>query len=499
MRVLLFLAAATALAAQQPAEPQLTIRTTTRLVQLDIVVRDSHGPVANLAERDFAVFDNGRLQKVAFFERVSQSRAAVPTPAPAPAPAIVVLDDLNSFAADQLRAKPRVTEFLRGLAPEGRVAVFRLGRSVRLAPEFSATFLAPSAPDSEIARLASAVDASFVSNNPPTDTAVRVRATCVGLIALSKYLGRIPGRKNLLWVTAAFPLLDHPSRPSDSLAFFADEVSQLSHAAADANVAIYGIDVRGLVYNEAAIFHAPVPSLGRGPVMMAPAVGAAPLPKAPGASEPPGIDSMNFIAHGTGGRTLANSNDIGRLLRSAAADSDARYILGFYPDSSTLDGRRHILKVDVARKGLDVRYRRGYTASADDPAALVPERAQIAEALSGPVDSEGIGLRATVEKADPLVRLRLTIAGTDIALRHDPSGWSAELALVYSERTADGRDLGRISDTLNLQYDDAHYRNLAADGVAYDRLVHPAPEATTIRVIVYDRASGRLGSVTVPL
>ncbi len=44
------------------------IRTTTRLVQLNVLVVDSHNqPVRGLTQRDFRVYDNGVEQKIAHF------------------------------------------------------------------------------------------------------------------------------------------------------------------------------------------------------------------------------------------------------------------------------------------------------------------------------------------------------------------------------------------------------------------------------------------------
>ncbi len=58
------------LSAQQiPAEiPDITIRTSTRLVVVDVVVRDKKGqPVTGLKPEDFTVEENGKKQKIATF------------------------------------------------------------------------------------------------------------------------------------------------------------------------------------------------------------------------------------------------------------------------------------------------------------------------------------------------------------------------------------------------------------------------------------------------
>ena len=62
------LAAAIALFAQGPEPSGVTIRTTTTLVQVGVVVRDAKGkPVVGLKKEDFEILDNGKPQPIAVF------------------------------------------------------------------------------------------------------------------------------------------------------------------------------------------------------------------------------------------------------------------------------------------------------------------------------------------------------------------------------------------------------------------------------------------------
>src|SRR5579872_3808276 len=99
-------AAATVLAAQPPTDPQTVIRTTTRLVEIDVVAHDSHGAARNLTKDDLAVFDNGKRQAVAVFEkRAMPAAGTAPADTVTNAPAdraggsevstVILLDALN--------------------------------------------------------------------------------------------------------------------------------------------------------------------------------------------------------------------------------------------------------------------------------------------------------------------------------------------------------------------------------------------------------------------
>ena len=80
--VVLALCAAATIRAQEP--DRQTFRLTTRLVPLDVLVHDKDGkPVADLTAADFKVFEDGREQKVRFFQvNVARPTSATAMPAP---------------------------------------------------------------------------------------------------------------------------------------------------------------------------------------------------------------------------------------------------------------------------------------------------------------------------------------------------------------------------------------------------------------------------------
>lgn len=540
----MLLGAAATLAAQ-PTQP--VIRVTTRLVEVDVIARDKHGAVADLTKDDFTILDNTKPQKVASFDKrergagqgapasmgnaVSAGDAGA-TAAP-PGSTVVLLDLRNADAVSQYRAKDYVLRFLRRVGRGDRVAIFSLAGGVQMEQDFTqdpalleaavergrwgagyewakakqeaeiAALRANAPVNAELAGLVRAVGATFVSNNPPgmdgpdRGLAQEVVGTCIPMIALAKYLGRAPGRKSVLWMTAAFPL-------AGLHVLFTDEVSQMNHAFTDANAAVYPIDVRGLMVMETEMFQAPLPS---GPARAnggsrTPATGAGTGGSRRGVGGVPGgLETMNYVAHFTGGKAFYNRNDVAKAMSAAVEDGEVMYALGFYPDSADLDSRRHVLKVATDHKGVELRYRIGYTATPDEAAAKVPARDRIAEAIWSPLDTEGIGLAARAEPGDApgLLRIVLSVPAKDIVLRHNSNGWGGGMVLLYTERAVDGRDLGAITEEVDLRYDDPHYRRFVQDGLTYPRLVRPAAGAAQIRVVAYDRGSGRLGSITLPL
>ena len=76
------------------------------------------------------------------------------------------------------------------------------------------------------------------------------------------------------------------------------------------------------------------------------------------------LDSLRTLADATDGLAVVNSNDIARGLQRVVADLTSYYLLGYYA-SGKLDGRFHSITVRVKRPGVRVRARRGYLAASD--------------------------------------------------------------------------------------------------------------------------------------
>jgi hypothetical protein len=78
-RKLVIFALTTVAVAQQSEAP---IKVTTRLIETNVIVRDHHGPVGDLTEKDFKLFDSGKEQKIAVFRvsKVDTTVSTTPTP-----------------------------------------------------------------------------------------------------------------------------------------------------------------------------------------------------------------------------------------------------------------------------------------------------------------------------------------------------------------------------------------------------------------------------------
>jgi VWFA-related protein len=554
----------------QQKEPAPMVRVTTRLVQVGVLVHDRYArPVADLKREDFTLLEAGREQPISAFS-VEITRASRPEARPLPpdtfsnlaefrgnTPAnltVILLDSINTLIQDQAYARQRIIKFLEQLRPEDRVALYILN-------EFEILVLQDFTQDvnrllsslqrykGQISRLPDASE-PYASDTgfPELDDFVRrgdervaiyytrdrVLKTAAALESIAHHLARIPGRKNLVWVSAGFPIsfgeqavqnqrspleeramsdlnrnprgksttstLETDARASSTLSpersNFYKEVERAARAITDANVAVYPVDARGLL-------GAVMPGAQR-----LQASGAA--PGAEGftslATQASNLDSLQVLAERTGGHAFFNMNDLESAIRRAIDDSQVTYLLGFYPTHGKWDGTFREIKVRVNRPDVRVRARAGYFALAEQPDDEVTRRRLMGEAARSPLDATAVGISAKVTKQEDAEVTRLSLAVTvntrDLTLEQQPAGagrWFGGVDAVFVQLAADGRLIDVDTTEVKMNFDDERFRQLKSEGLIIHKTVELKYGAVTLRVVVRDELSGLIGSVAVPL
>ncbi len=235
--------------AAQPAqgtEPAATFKTETRLVPVDVVVMDKKGNyVRDLTKKDFKVYEDSKEQELTTFSFGSDPNA----PESAKQRYLVLFFDNSTMNyGDQMRARAEAAKFIDANAgPERLMAVVNFGGSLVISQNFTAN----------ADRLKAAVTgarSSAVSPNMGGGGAAGgglggrtmggmggfgARDVILALRSMADNLQDIPGRKILILFTSGFPLRNNAELMSELTATI-DRCNR-------SNVAIYPIDVRGLV------------------------------------------------------------------------------------------------------------------------------------------------------------------------------------------------------------------------------------------------------------
>src|SRR5262249_29762356 len=409
------------------------LRINTRLVEVDVVVRAKDGPVTGLTKDDFTILDDGKPQRVDVFSVSTSERSKVKTTLPPPAPGtvsnrrgrevptsatVILFDRLNTADKYQRDGRLQLLSYLKSTKREDLTALYVLGDGLTLVQDFTndAEQLVRSATKMEVGDLpgvenrtvfeiaqstavgrvtrrdvrvaAAEAENSVVQRTDPTEDAIEL---------IVRHLSALPGRKSLVWMSAAgIPLSIRAGSSRDGKESQIDHATRLLTAG---NIAVYPIDLRGL--------QAPDPPRGRR--------GLAPLP-------PP--DVMIRLADGTGGRAFYFNNDLQDSIRTAVSDSEVSYTLGFYASENGFDGKFHKLDVKVARKDVEVRHRAGYFAVKDQAPDEKDRRSIMSELLLSPLDASRIGLEASVLSVPANARafrilLRIDVADLNLDRRND--------------------------------------------------------------------------------
>lgn len=327
----------------------------------------------------------------------------------------------------------------------------------------------------------------------------RVRRTLDALIAIANHLASFPGRKNLIWVSASFPIqigMLTPRAPGDTRTQqqFGPELERAARALNNANLAVYPVDARGLVAGGAAA--GPTAASGRGVA-------------GEGVRDPEQLFStqgvMDALADSTGGRAFYNTNDLPHAIRRALDDSEVSYTLGFYPSSIKWDGQFHEIKVRVDRPGLQLRYRRGYYASLAAPEETARDdqgHAALDSAMRSPLDASALGLRVGIDKLPDgkRAKLRISVDAHDVTFQTEKNGVEAvNLDVLLVEFGADGKVKSNALRTVHLGVPEKAFAQVLRNGLELASWLDINPGASQLRLIARDTASGNLGSVSVPL
>ncbi len=247
-------AAAPAAAPADQQQPVAIIKKESRLVLVDAVVTDKKGAyVHDLKQTDFKVFEDNKEQQVASFS--SGADVAIQAANPQKHFLILFFDNSSMEPPDQIQARAAAAKFVEANAgPDRMMAVVEFGGTLRIAQNFTA--------NADALRTAvSSVKSSAVASNVTPDSAgsgaiatpgfssissaetdFGARTMLLALRSLARNLRSVPGRKMLVLFSAGFTLTAETQ----------SELTATIDACNKANVAIYSLDVRGLV--------APLPS-----------------------------------------------------------------------------------------------------------------------------------------------------------------------------------------------------------------------------------------------
>jgi VWFA-related protein len=409
---------------------------TSQEVVVDVVVTDDRGqPVHGLQRNDFRILEGKVPQNIrGFYEHeglTAQQQAKIqPMPKLPPgtftnySPAvdsdqalnILLIDSLNTATKDQSFVRQQLKKYLNTAKPGTRVAIFGLTTHLVLLQGFTAdpsilrdiidkknpvgsvllddpngggmdSMQGYMGDDPEMASVVSSVN-DFESEEESFQTSLRTTYTLEAMSELARYLASMPGRKNLIWFSSAFPVNILPdgdlNNPFSVASSNDEQYRETVNLLARAQVAVYPVDAAGLEGSSVFSASASGRSFGKNITNFGAATQADLNQKAEAHM------TMLQMAEATGGHVYINTNGLSQAVKSAIDTGDNYYTLTYAPKNANWNGDYRNIKVVLDRPNYTLAYRRGYYA--DDPDA---EKHSIEEATDGdipPSDPQSLGM-----------------------------------------------------------------------------------------------------------
>jgi VWFA-related protein len=543
--------------------PSASLRATTHLVLVDVVVYDKQGNhVSNLTSADFTLRDRGKPQTIAVFsdERAGEPLTEKPPPSPpAPLPSgvftnrpafnrpqgpptILLLDSLNTALGDQLASRAEMLKYLRTQLNEGqKIAILSLTESLGLLQDFTADpRLLIAALDKYKLGTSNEMNGGTIQTPTPTEAAVmpgpllriineinqsraadsidtRARITLDALRSIARAFGGLPGRKNLIWVSAVFPFNLQPGAGdyTDAQRTYAEDVRRTAELLAAARVAVYTVDARSLIVGSNVYDQTLSPT----PDPLVRTVQTLSNQQTPGEQLADSHDAtvnshqtMQDLAAETGGLALYNRNDIARAVAVSAADGEHYYTLGYYPEGAHWDGKFHNIDVKLNREGLKVRHRSGYFAVdvAKSPASENPQQRahqayeELRSALADPLPATQVTFRvhipAIVAAPKPQVQIQFLVDTSAISFDALENGaHHCNLDFMVAAVSPDGKIVASDGHTVDALLSSDQFAQTNRDGLPFTMQLPLAPAEYSLRMAVRDNRTGQIGTLTLPL
>ena len=414
--------------AQAAPQQTPTFRTRVDAVSIDVIATDKQGkPVTDLTAVDFEIKESGKVQAIDSFKRVLLTDDRF-DPDPVRAQPItsmetqlreaarddvrlitIFLDEYHTRLGNSMVIREKLAKFVKELDPRDMVAIM-----YPLTPTVALTF----SRDHE--GMAAAImkfggrkydyrqkyPQEEIYNKLSRQQIEELRNAIVieALEGLNVYMGTLrQGRKTVLFVSegmsATLPVeiatdgAVQGARPNTlqerqrSRVEVMNNVSLLNRmtdvfaSANRSNTSIYTLDPRGLATGEFDVSEPNVNFESDRRVLNE------------------STDLLRVLSDQTDGRAIVGRNDPLPELRQMIRDTSAYYLLGYTSSEAPRDGKFHEIKLSVKRKGIDVRYRKGYWAMSPEDI----ERASAPSKPSLPSDvADALASAASPERGHPV-------------------------------------------------------------------------------------------------
>lgn len=523
----------TAQSQQQEPVPETKIRVEVRRVPVDVIVTDAKGnPVNDLKKEEFVVLEDKKPQDVTSFDlerasNTSQAQKHPPVPdgflsneilpdAAASNLTVILFDELNTRFNDAAYARSQMEKLL--LRPELKgqpVALLLLNSELLTLHDFTddpqqllvafkrhSPFLPilgeeensgfkinPNDVPPEVAREAALGERQYQELFSRFNAVNRAEITLGAMRNLAESLRERPGRKRVIWFSAGFPIaFDEAalSRNSSMIPYqmapdpgILRSVRETSLALTNARVAVYPVDVQGLI--TVSTLASPARSMSTDRFNTYEDYGA-----------------MQTIAEQTGGQFIHGRNDLAASAVQVLDDGNEYYALTYRPTNTKQNGEFRKIEIKVNRPGMHVRFRKGYF-TPKEPKKDTPQPSPFYAAAVGPLQRNELQFAAAgVRTSDSSARFMIILSPDSLGT--DAAGIVARrLDLVLVENAGPNKLFLGPPQHLELKIEQGNVKEFSTNGFPFVINLHTMGKANRVRLVLRDTATGQIGSLDLPL
>ena len=509
------------------------------LVMVPTVVTDKSGAhLKGLTKDNFTIYENDRPQKPVIFEEVHTESGRIRTIDPRDAGftnvvspeahnqrlTMILIDTLNTRFQDQVRAREELLKFIDDtLQPGEPVALMVIGSDgLTIINDFTVD---PKVLSSSVKGVRAHLSAEEKTSASAADLEMMLRTRReLGLVAhsqesisdqllgfrdgffdrvqgaelgssaeitlralrqIAEAFSGVPGRKSLIWATGGLPFIaDDTSvfeigRNRSVFALYQSAWEAMNKA----QITVYPLDMGGLF--------------------------------SPGFVSPrfrgyyrtrrmvDNISNLETFATMTGGEFCSYKMNLSGCFESAQSDAQQYYLLGYYLDKSKSKPGWRKLRVTVDRPNAHVRAKTSFYVSTKVDDRKEAEREDTTMAILSPTDFTAVPLLVrwvskTPEGAKTRYKFRFNVPAAGFTIDKDNNNL-IDLVFGAFAKTGKGGVAGEFEKELQGKLPEAMVQQIAQQGIMYEgEILIPAGEYT-VRFMVRDNLSGRLGTVSVPV
>jgi len=514
-------------AAQQPP----TFKVRVDFVEVDAVVTDKEGRlVRDLKKEDFQVLEDGKSQAITNFTLVDIPIDKENRPLFSPTPIepdvktnekpfdgrvyVMVVDDLHTRFGRTVRVKTAAKQFIeRRLGANDLMAVVHTSGSSDSNQEFTSNKkLLLAAVDKTHGRKLDSATANKTTEynntrgirqpgdplNDPDDMerGFNARTTLDTLRNVAEWFGSVRGRrKAILFVSEGidydiYDIIASNGSNHQSASTVLDATREAIGAATRSNVAIYGIDPRGLTdLGDESI------EIGSFPDDTSLGIGQGSLQNELRLSQ----DSLRTLSEETGGFAVVNRNDFSTAFQRIVEDNSSYYVLAYYPPDPR-PGRIHKIDVRLTRPGLTVRARKAYlTPKKVDPPKTTsnsPATPELREALDSPLPVSGLTMHVFAAPFKGAAPNASVLFGVELRGRDMKVDANSKILLSYIAIDSNGKVRCGNTDSLTLtNLKPESKTRIEQSGLRMLNRLDLPPGKYQLRIAAHDSSGGNVGSV----